>query len=433
MTKAPGPQGVAIIIGGLGQGGSERQLYLFLAHCDRARWDPVVYVSGGLGYWDARIRELDVPVVPLRGSPFTKLRQFRSAVAAQRAACFFSWSSYTNGFALALGGLRVRRIGSFRNAGLSDLPDRMRLVWKWMSLKSISVAVCNSRETQAVIQRVAGPGVGALFIPNAVEVLPPERVQAFRRHWRGVLGLDDNAILVIGVGRLTPQKCFARFIDVIAQAGCKDVVHAVIAGRDCGCRRALEAQVARLGLRDTVRLIGAVPDARELLCAGDIYLLSSDYEGMPNVVLEAMAAGVPCVATRVNGVGDLIRSGETGFLAGFDAADLARHVSRLAGDAALRRDIGNRVRALVERSYGPGHVFPRLWAVCGGESAAVSHGADPAASQLYSTTEGALPNASDRYSHGQSDPAPPAPFRPRSRPGAVVGASQRRHHRADLQ
>ena len=66
-------EAIAIMIGQLTpQGGSERQLYLFLAACDRERWAPVVYVSGALGSWEGRIRELGIPVVLLRGHPLCK-------------------------------------------------------------------------------------------------------------------------------------------------------------------------------------------------------------------------------------------------------------------------------------------------------------------------------------------------------------------------
>ena len=124
-------------------------------------------------------------------------------------------------------------------------------------------------------------------------------------------------------------------------------------------------QTARLGLQNTVRLIGPVPDARELIGAADIYLLSSDYEGMANVVLEAMAAGVPSVSTRVNAVGDLIKPGITGFIAEHDAGDLAHHVLLLAKSRALRQEIGAQVRSLVEQAYRPEQIFPRLWSLCG--------------------------------------------------------------------
>ena len=107
-----------------------------------------------------------------------------------------------------------------------------------------------------------------------------------------------------------------------------------------------------------------MPDARELICAADIFLLTSDYEGMPNVVLEAMAAGRPCVATRINGVGELIEDGATGFTAARDASELARHVSRLVADPDLRRRVGEAARRAVGRTRSPIEIARRLWSLC---------------------------------------------------------------------
>jgi glycosyltransferase involved in cell wall biosynthesis len=169
--------------------------------------------------------------------------------------------------------------------------------------------------------------------------------------------------LVVGVGRLTAQKNFARFIDVIAKVRRSLPVRAVIAGQDFGCRDDLERQIARLGLQAEVQLIGTVPDARELMCAADILLLTSDFEGMPNVVLEAMAAAKPCVVTNVHGVDDLIESGANGFRSSCDVSELAGYVVRLAADPHLRSAMGQAACLTVE-NYKPDRIARTLWAVC---------------------------------------------------------------------
>ncbi len=358
------PRSIAVLIGQLGHGGTERQLYMFLDHCDRRLWAPVVYVSGGLGRWATPIRALDIPVVPLSGGPLAKMRQLRSACIDRNTRCFFSWSSYTNGFAMALAGCGVHCIGSFRNQLFADLPTRWRGLWSWGSMAAISTAVCNSQETFFEIARRSRPALQPIFVPNAVEALSPERVQACRENWRARLGLNDDALLVLGVGRLARQKQFARFVRVVARVAKSRPLRAVIAGKDFGCLAELEALLGGLGLQDTVRLIGEVPDARELMCAADIFLLSSDHEGMPNVVLEAMAAGVPCVAAKVNGVADLIRHGATGFIGERDADDLARHVLSLASNADLRRAMGSRARTAIGQRHEPERVARQLWSLC---------------------------------------------------------------------
>jgi len=358
------PRAVAVLIGQLAQGGSERQLYMFLAHCDRTRWAPTVYVSGQLGFWEGPIRALGIPVVLLVGRRMAKMRQLRAACAAQGATCLFSWSSYTNPFGLALLGTGIRRVGSYRNAMFADLPTRLRSVWAWASLAGISAAVCNSRDTfeQLSSRRALRPK--ATYVPNGVEAPSPSEVAASRAQWRSRLGLQEDTVLIMGVGRLASQKRFDRFLDIIDKVKTDGPVQAVIAGADLGCRCDLERQIEGLGLDNIVRLIGTVPDARELICAADIFLLTSDHEGTPNVILEAMAAGRPCVATRVNGVGELIEDGATGFTAAPDASELAQHVSRLVADPDLRRRVGAAARQAVGRTRSPIEIARRLWSLC---------------------------------------------------------------------
>jgi len=362
-----GPQSIAIMIGQLSQGGSERQLYMFLKECDRSLWNPVVYVSGELGYWEEPIRDLRIPVVLLKGNRLAKMMQFRSACIAQSAKYFFSWSSYTNGYALALAGCGVHCIGSFRNAAFADLPDRMRLFWTWFSVAGLTRAVCNSHETWAQLNRLRRLKERVVHVPNAVQVFTPGQIAAWREKWRRHLGLTDDQVLILGVGRITSQKNFSRFIDVVAEVHGMLPVQAVIAGRDHGTMPELQQKIDALGLHDTVRFIGTVPDARELMCAADIFLLTSDYEGMPNVVMEAMAVGVPCVVTKVNGVQDVIQNGVSGFICAPDAQELARRVLSLVQNPSLRCGIGDKAKNSIQNNHSPEQVSHRLWSLCGQE------------------------------------------------------------------
>lgn len=358
------PEPVAVLIGQLSQGGSERQLFMFLTQCDRTRWAPMVYVSGELGFWEEQISSLGIPVRLLTGGRLAKMYRLRAACAAQGIRYFFSWSSYTNPFGLALLGMGVWRIGSFRNAVFADLPAYLRPVWAWASLSAISLAVCNSRETydEIALRRRAWPKLA--YIPNGVEPPSIDQIAIWRATWRARLGIGDDVVLVAGVGRLAQQKRFDRFIQVIERARKDVAVEAVVAGKDFGCLEDLEHQVAQSNLKEAIRFIGVVPDARELISAADILVLSSDHEGMSNVVLEAMSASVPPVVTRVNAMADLIEHGKTGFIADRDADDLARHVVRLAKDCGLRRDVGERARSAVMLRHSSRAIAQQLWALC---------------------------------------------------------------------
>jgi glycosyltransferase involved in cell wall biosynthesis len=107
-------------------------------------------------------------------------------------------------------------------------------------------------------------------------------------------------------------------------------------------RRRVEAE----GLQDVVKLLGWRDDVPDLLHAMDAFLLTSKFEGLPRVVLQAMAAGRPVVATEVDGTPEVVESGVTGLLApSGDTAGLARHLDRLAGDAVLRADLTQKASA----------------------------------------------------------------------------------------
>lgn len=354
---------IAIVIGQLTRGGSERQLYTFLLHCDRERWLPAVYVSGELGAWCDSIRELDIPVTLLHGDPAAKMWQLRRSCRTKGMRRFFSWSDYTNGYGLALLGLGIPCIGSFRNIYSPKSLGRPRWLRSWMSLAVASTVVCNSQGTAAAVRSRVGNRRSVVYIPNSVPSM--ENVAHFRTMWRQRLEISESEVLILGVGRLKPQKNFARFIETAVQVHQSVPIQAVVAGRDAGCLKSLQQQIKESGLEHgVIRFVGPVREARELMCAADLFLLSSDYEGMPNVVMEAMAAGVPCVCTRVNGVDALIEHGVNGFITDHRADALAEKILLLAGDKNLREEMGARAVKHMSRSFDPKAIAERLWQLC---------------------------------------------------------------------
>src|SRR5262249_15182476 len=117
-------------------------------------------------------------------------------------------------------------------------------------------------------------------------------------------------------------------------------------------RARLQALVGELALGDRVRLLGHLADTRDLYQSLDVYVLSSLREGLPNVLLEAMAMEVPVVATRISGVPRLVRDGENGLLVEpGDIAGLAAAVRRLAGDPDLRVRLRQAARTTIEQRY----------------------------------------------------------------------------------
>ena len=132
---------------------------------------------------------------------------------------------------------------------------------------------------------------------------------------RQQLGIPASALVVGAVGRLAPQKGYADLLTaaqiVLAQ---QPRAHFMIAGSG-DLDRELQQQAADLGIAGNVHLLGARSDIEALFATMDLFVSSSLWEGLPTTILEAMAAGVPVVATRVSGTVELVEPGQTGLLA----------------------------------------------------------------------------------------------------------------------
>jgi glycosyltransferase involved in cell wall biosynthesis len=151
-------------------------------------------------------------------------------------------------------------------------------------------------------------------------------------------------VTVVSVGRFAYPKDFATLIRALALLA-PGSFRAAIAG-DGPDRAELERELHGLGLTETVDMLGEVGDVPALLARSSVFVLSTRSEGLPISVIEAMAAGLPVVASSVGGIPELVVEGETGFLvpAGNDAA-LARALEPLLRDPELRRRLGAAARA----------------------------------------------------------------------------------------
>jgi sugar transferase (PEP-CTERM/EpsH1 system associated) len=181
---------------------------------------------------------------------------------------------------------------------------------------------------------------------------------ALRTGARAELEARPGAIRIVIVGRLLPVKDHRTFLGSVRllRDGGVDVA-AFIVG-DGPLAQDLRSQVAALGLESAVTFLGNRVDVQRVLAGCDIAVSSSTSEGLSNTVLEAMATGIPVVATDVGGTGELVVHGETGLLVPPGSpADLAGALATLAQDAARRSALGaaGRLRAEAEFS-SPGMV-----------------------------------------------------------------------------
>lgn len=167
-------------------------------------------------------------------------------------------------------------------------------------------------------------------------------------------GEGDGTVEVIAVGRLSPEKGQAGLLEAIHTVRDRGIAVTLTLVGDGPEGEALHAEVARLGIGDAVRFLGRLDERATLaaIAAADMLVLPSFMEGLPVVLMEAMALGVPVVATRVAGIPELVRDDVGGLL--FDPADwtaLADAIARLAADPTLRARLAAEGRQRVEQEF----------------------------------------------------------------------------------
>jgi glycosyltransferase involved in cell wall biosynthesis len=216
-------------------------------------------------------------------------------------------------------GLLLKRFRSLRLVttvhGWVKHTSRTPLYYKLdqMCLPRYERVICVSDDLLEACLECGVPEKNLVLVENAIDATDYRRIRTVAEA-KHALGFPTDAFLVGAVGRLSQEKGFDVLIRAVAGLVRKgEDVHLVIVGEGEE-RTALERLAGELGLKDRVRLPGWQTDVRGYYEAMDAFALSSHREGLPNVVLEAMALEAPVVATRVNGVPRLVQDGRNGLL-----------------------------------------------------------------------------------------------------------------------
>jgi glycosyltransferase involved in cell wall biosynthesis len=220
-----------------------------------------------------------------------------------------------------------------------------------MSLRYFERVLCVSEDLLDACVRARVAPERCTLLQNGVDT------EAFRRsrskaEAKAALGVPADRILIGAAGRLSPEKGFANLIRAVATLikGGRDL-SLWIAGEGDEAE-ALSSLIRDHGQLDRIRLIGYQSDLRPFYEALDLFALSSLREGLPNVLLEALAHEVPVVATSVNGIPALIGRAGCGVLIEPGSADaLARAISELAESPQRRQHLGRKGRSVVERHF----------------------------------------------------------------------------------
>ncbi len=331
---------ICFLAGTLAQGGAERQLFYMLKALRSVGATPHLLCLTQGEFWEEPIRALGVPVTWVGQSP-GRVARVHSVIAACRQLkpqILQSQHFYTNLYAaVAARCLGLHEIGAVRASGYHEVLETGRLLG-WLSLNLPRQIAANS---QTAVKYTIQQGAAArrvFFLPNVID----DEAFAVPDRQLARAALADDTLQLLTIGRLEAQKRVDRLLNLIAKLR-EQVTRPfklTIAG-DGSLRATLEQQARALGLwPELVEFRGIVKNTAPLYREADMFLLTSDFEGTPNVVMEAMAAGLPIVCTNVGGVAELIESGKSGLTfepndeAGFLAA-LVELINNPARQAAL--------------------------------------------------------------------------------------------------
>lgn len=349
----------------MGMGGADQQL-LSAAEALRARgWNARIVSLTALGPMGLQARERGIPTDSLempRGVPDPRgILRLARLVRSWKPQVLHSHMVHANFMA------RVLRL----LAPVPVIVSTIHNIWDGGPIRLLGYRVtdrladCTTIVSETAAQRyLAARAVSRerlRVIPNGVDTSRFRPLPNARTDLRRELGLGDQ-FAWLAVGRFELAKDYPNMLTAFATLSARrpDSI-LLLVGR--GRLQAETEELARsLGLGDRVRFVGVRRDVPELLSAADGYVLSSAWEGMPVVLLEAGAAGIPIVATAVGGNREVVLEGETGFLVpSRDSDALAQAMLRLAGlSLDQRRRLGERGRQHIVARYALPHIVD-LW------------------------------------------------------------------------
>ena len=346
-----------MVVTGLGKGGLEHVAADLVVGLRAQGYDAAVFCITKLGYYAEELGRIGVPVWDCRESPF-RVRGFPAQLVRQLARFRPNIIHGHSGAWLpaAVAKLVLRRPALvFTDHGRYPPEPRWRAwVERWCYGRTDRLVTVSS-PLAAYVQQFLRLPQRPVVILNGVDLAsfrpgPPTERLALRRDW----GVAETDIVFVSVGRLEPVKNHALLLSALAEAGrAFGPMHLAIVGAG-SLETELRALAGRLGLGSRVHFLGFRTDVLACLLAADVFVLPSVTEGLPMCLLEAMATGLPTVASRVGGVPDALGNPPAGMLVEpNDAAGLARALVAVAADPALRAELAARALCRAEaHSFG---------------------------------------------------------------------------------
>ena len=235
--------------------------------------------------------------------------------------------------------------------GTLQLKPHQRVAQRWAWRAVDQVLSVSSRLAERLARDVDFQVGRVRTLRNGVDLARFSRID--RGEARRAIGVEGDEPALVAVGRLVTVKDHATLLEAVQRLDREGMSPLLLVAGDGPLAEPLRLRAAALGIGDRVRWLGHRSDVESVLAAGDVFVLSSVSEGMSNTILEAMAAGLPVVATRVGGADEMVVDGETGWPVPPEEPDaMAGALASLLRDADLRRRMGaaGRARARAEFS-----------------------------------------------------------------------------------
>jgi glycosyltransferase involved in cell wall biosynthesis len=353
MAARVGAPSVLQVVLTLNPGGTER-LVLEIVRRLRDEFPMAVCCLDEEGAWGAQLRNEQIEVTTLHRTPGFRpglghrIARFAARHQTRVVHCH-QYSAFVYGSLARLWNPGLQIIFT-EHGRLSDAPPstKRRAANRLLALAPREVyAVSSDLKAHLVAEGFRGAHVGVIHNGIDVGLVPDARA---RLAIRDEMGVTEDHFLVATIARLDPVKDLATLIRATAALGARTPATLLVIG-DGPERRALEDVVVHLGAESCVRFLGHRDDARRWLAGCDAYANSSISEGISLTILEAMAAGLPVVATDVGGTSEVVDRSCGRLVPPRNPGALTDALAELALDADLRRALGHASRQRVEAHF----------------------------------------------------------------------------------
>jgi glycosyltransferase involved in cell wall biosynthesis len=348
-------------------GGAQETVYVTCALIDQARYPSEIITGPQAGAEGTLIEACRDKGIPIRIEPtlVRELHPLKDPAAIARLAAIFRREKpdivHTHSSKAGIVGRAAARLAGVRHvvhsahgwAFNATQPAAERAFYQWVerTVGSFTDAIVLVAQSNLDAARELGIGHPERYrmIRSGIEVERYAKRPGDRASVLAEFGLEPETFLIGSVARLSPPKEPFLLVDALARIAPRHPEAALLLVGDGELRPQTEAAIARHGLAGRVRLAGVRNDVPRLLGACDAFALATRWEGLPRVLPQALAAGLPIVTSAVNGTVETVREGVTGYLVPASDLDaMADRLCRLACDPAGARRMGEAGFQLVE-------------------------------------------------------------------------------------